>query len=133
MIVLTEIKKTELKNLKPGSFVLIDDIPCKVDRLQTSKPGKHGGAKARISASGIFTQDKKSLVKPASTTMSVPIIEKRDMQILSFIGDNVQLMDIENYSQIEIPVPEEFKGQLEEGGEVVVWVYGKYALIKMKK
>ena len=131
---MTEEKRhSEIKHLKSGSFVLIENIPCKVDNIQLSKPGKHGGAKARIVASGIFTNVKKNVVGPASTTMNVPIIEKKNMQIIAFIGENAQVMDLEDYSTKEVSVPEEFSGQLKEGDEIVVWVYGNYAMIKMKK
>lgn len=134
MIILAEEKRpAEIKSLKPGSFVLIDDIPCKVESVQTSKPGKHGSAKARMVATGIFENTKKNIVKPADETIYTPIIEKRNMQVLAFVGENAQLMDMEDYSQIEVPVPEEFKGKLSEGDEILVWRYGKYALIKGKK
>ena len=127
-----EEKKTkEIKSLKPGSYVLIDGEVCKVDKLQISKPGKHGGAKARLSASGVFDKGvRKTVVKPASTKMEVPIILKKTAQIIAVMGDSVQLMDLEDYSMMEIPIPEEFKGQLESGKEVVIWKFGNKVMIK---
>ena len=50
-----EKKPTEIKNLKPGSYVLIDDVPCVVEKIQKSKSGKHGAAKMRVTAISIFT------------------------------------------------------------------------------
>ena len=128
-----EKRITEIKNLKIGGFVLVDEVPCKVVSLQTSKPGKHGGAKARLTAVGIFDNQKKTIVKPADTKIDVPIIEKRSAQIIAIVGDNVQLMDMEDYSMREVPIPDEFKGQLVEGEEVLVWKFGDYFLIKGKK
>jgi len=128
-----EKKPTSIKSLKSGSFVIIDDVPCKVDGIQISKPGKHGGAKARLTATGLFDNQKRVIVKPADTSINMPIIEKKAMQVVSFIGDNVQLMDLEDYSMHEIPLPDEFKGQVTEGEEVIVWVYGPHMLIKSKK
>lgn len=129
----SEKKPTIIKNMKAGSFVLVDDVPYKVTSLTTSKPGKHGGAKAKMSVSGLFTTVKKHIVKPASTKVDVPMIEKRSMQVIAFIGDNAQLMDLEDYAQHEVEIPEEFKGKLTEGDEVLVWVWGKYASIQEKK
>lgn len=128
-----EKRQSEIKNLKPGSFVLIEDVPFKVDALQISKPGKHGGAKARIVASGLFNAQKITVVKPADTRMDVPIIEKTGMQVLAINGNNVQLMDLQDYSQVEVPIPEDLAGTLVEGEEVLVWKFGHYLMIKGKK
>lgn len=124
---------TEMKKLKPNGFVLIDDVPCVVEKLQTSKAGKHGAAKARLFARGIFDGSKKIIVNPADTKVDVPIIEKRNMQVIAMLGEHAQLMDLEDFSQSELPIPEELKGQLTEGGEVLVWRYGRYAMIKQKR
>ena len=128
-----EKKITEIKALKKGSFVLIEDIPCKVDDVQISKPGKHGSSKAKLTASGVFTNHKKIIVKPSDAKADIPVIEKRNAQILSIQGDTAQIMDMEDYSQIDIEIPEEFKGKLTEGGEVLIWKFGKYVQIKSKK
>jgi translation initiation factor 5A len=128
-----EKNTSEYKKLKPGGFVLIDDIPCVVEKVQKSKAGKHGAAKARMFARGIFDSQKKIVVGPADTKCDVPIIEKRAMQVIAMLGDNVQLMDLEDFSQVELPIPDELKDQLMEGSEVLVWRYGRYAMIKQKK
>lgn len=128
-----EKRITEIKNLKPGSYVLIDDVPCKVVSLQTSKPGKHGGAKARLVANGVFENVKKTVVKPASAKIDVPIIEKKNMQLIAFIGENAQLMDLEDYSTKEVPIPEELRSQVKEGDEVLIWKFGNNIIIKGKK
>ena len=126
-------KQTEIKNLKPGNFVLIDDVPMKVDKLQTSKAGKHGAAKARLFASGLFDNIKKIIVKPGDSRMDVPIIEKRSCQVVAALVDSAQLMDLEDYSMSELRIPEELKGLLTEGDEVITWKFGNYSMIKSKK
>src|SRR3989344_1573390 len=100
--ILMDKKQTEIKNLKPGNFVLIDDVPMKVDKLQTSKAGKHGAAKARLFASGLFDNIKKIIVKPGDSRMDVPIIEKRSCQVVAALVDSAQLMDLEDYSMSEL-------------------------------
>ena len=126
-------KQTEIKNLKPGNFVLIDDVPMKVDKIQLSKSGKHGAAKARLFASGMFGDIKKIIVKPGDSKMDVPIIEKRSCQVVAMQSDSAQLMDLEDYSMTELRIPEELKGALTEGDEVVTWKFGNYSMIKSKK
>lgn len=119
-----------IKSLKPGKYVIIDDEPCKVLKLTTSKPGKHGGAKARLEAVGLIDGKRREIVKPGGATIDVPIIEKLKAQVLSISGNSVQLMDMQDYETFECAVPKELEGQLTEGHEVVYWkLMGKKVLV----
>ena len=108
----------EIRTLKVNRYLIIDDEPCKIVGISTSKPGKHGEAKARIEAIGVFDKQKRSIVKPVKHKVHVPIIDKRSAQVLALMGNNVQLMDLETYETFEMPIPEEYKGQLEAGKEI---------------
>ncbi len=55
-------EQTEIGKIKEGRYIVVEDEPCKVVGLATSKPGKHGAAKARIDAVGIFDGVKRSIV-----------------------------------------------------------------------
>ena len=122
-----------IKNLQPGKFCIIDGEPCKVLNVTTSVPGKHGGAKAKLEAIGIFDNKKRSLIKPASTEIEVPIVNKKAGQVVAIIGDNAQIMDLENYETFELPIPENLKGRLKQGGEVIYWVImGRKMLVQIK-
>jgi translation initiation factor 5A len=109
---------SEIRTLKINRYIIIDDEPCKIVGMSTSKPGKHGEAKARIEAIGVFDGQKRSIVKPVKHKIHVPIIDKRSAQVLALMGDNVQLMDLETYETFEMPIPDEYKGQLETGKEI---------------
>jgi translation initiation factor 5A len=109
----------EVRTLKVNRYIIIDEEPCKILSISTSKPGKHGEAKARIEAVGIFDNQKRSVVHPVKHKVGVPMIDKRSAQILSIMGENVQLMDMETYETFEMPIPEELKGQLEPGKEIL--------------
>jgi len=110
----------EVRELKVGRYVLIDEEPCKIQSISTSKPGKHGEAKARIDAVGIFDEQKRSVVHPVKHKVGIPIIDKRSAQILALMGsDVVQLMDMETYETFEMPIPEDLKGQLQPGKEIL--------------
>ena len=75
-----------VKDLKKGKYVLIDDIPCKVIDIQTSKPGKHGAAKARVTAVGIFDGSKKQLLKPVDANCEIPMVDRRKGQVVADLG-----------------------------------------------
>jgi translation initiation factor 5A len=88
--------------------------------ISTSKPGKHGESKARIEAIGVFDGQKRSVVHPVKHKVHVPIIDKRSAQILALMGDDVvQLMDLETYETFEMPIPDEYKGKLAPGNEIM--------------
>ena len=111
-------EQAEVRELKVNRYIIIDEEPCKIVSISTSKPGKHGEAKARIEAIGIFDEQKRSIVHPVKHKVHVPMIDKRTAQVLALMGDQVQLMDMETYATFEIPIPEEFKDKLEPGKEV---------------
>ena len=108
----------EVRTLKVNRYMIIDEEPCKIVSISTSKPGKHGEAKARIEAIGVFDGQKRSVVHPVKHKVHVPLIDKRNAQVVAIMGENVQLMDLETYETFEMPIPEEYKGQLQPGNEI---------------
>lgn len=122
-----------IKNLKPNGFVLIDDVPCRVEKIQTGKTGKHGASKCRVDAIGLIDGRRKSIVKPSSEAIDVPIITKKNAQILSIVGDKVQLMDLTDYSVLELDIPEEMKGTLKSGDEIAYFEVAGIRTIKQIK
>ena len=111
---------SEVRLLRVNRYVIFDDEPCKIMSISTSKPGKHGEAKARIEAIGVFDGQKRSVVHPVKHKVHIPIIDKRNAQVLSLMGDDVvQLMDLETYETFEMPIPDEYKGKLEPGNEIM--------------
>ncbi len=91
-----------VKDLKKGKYVIIDGVACKVVDIQISKPGKHGSAKARVTAIGIFNGEKKQLLKPVDAEVHIPIVDKRVGQVVADMGDKYQIMDMETYETFEI-------------------------------
>jgi translation initiation factor 5A len=112
-------EQVEVRELKEGRYMVIDDEPCKISSISTSKPGKHGEAKARIEAIGIFDGNKKSVVYPVKHKVQVPIIDKRTAQVVSIMGAEVQLMDLETYEMFHLPITDDVKDDLKPGGEVL--------------
>ncbi len=121
-----------MKEIKPGRFLLIDGVPCRVVELDVSSPGKHGAAKMRVTAVGIFDGVKRTLLKPSSADIEVPIITKKKAQVVSVSDNTVQLMDLESYETYEIPVQDEFRRSLKQGVEVeIMESMGKRAISRV--
>jgi len=111
-------EQVEVRELKEGRYVIIDDEPCIIKGISHSKPGKHGSAKARVDAIGIFDNQKRSIVSPVTTKIYVPTVERRTGQVISVSENSVQLMDMDTYTTLDVPITEEQKERLEQGKEV---------------
>jgi translation initiation factor 5A len=127
-------KPMDLGALRVGSYIIIDSEPCRIMSYTKSKPGKHGSAKARIVAIGVFDEAKRTLVKPVSAQIEVPIIEKKAGQVIALLPAAVQVMDLETYEILEAPLPEEeIKSKLASGIEVEYWrILGKTRIMRTK-
>ena len=106
----------QVKDLKKGKYVIIDDMPCKVVDIAVSKPGKHGAAKAKVTAISLFGDQKKSLMKPVDSNCEIPIIDKRNGQVIADLGERLQIMDLENYETFEMEKPKDI--ELAAGQEI---------------
>lgn len=111
-------EQVEVRELKEGRYVIIDDEPCIIKAISHSKPGKHGSAKARVDAIGIFDGQKRSVVNPVTAKTYVPTVERRTGQVLSVSEKSVQLMDMGTYETLDVPITAEDKPKLEQGKEV---------------
>lgn len=128
-------KPVDVGSLRVGGYIIVDGEPCRIVDITKSKPGKHGSAKARIVAVGIFDGAKRSLVKPVDATADVPIIEKRSGQIFALTPSSIQIMDLETYEYLDAPFPDEedLKAKLSPGVEVEYWrILGKIKIVRTK-
>ena len=121
-------KPADLGSLKIGSYILLPvsdqptGEPCRIVEYDTSKPGKHGSAKARIVGVGVFDAQKRPHVGPVSMKVHIPLIDKRNGQIISMTGDITQIMDSENFATIDVNmIDDEIKGKLENGINIEYW------------
>ncbi len=108
---MSDTKMVGANEVQKGGFILMGGIACKVVDLEISKPGKHGHTKVRISAIGLVDGKKRIEVMPGHDNVEIPIVEKRNAQVLSVQGEMANVMDAENYETFDIKIPEEFKGQ----------------------
>jgi len=133
-------KPTELGSLKIGSYILlpVSDQPtgdaCRITEYDTSKPGKHGSAKARIVGVGIFDGQKRPHVGPVSQQIHVPLIDKRAGQIISIVGSKIQVMDSETFETLDVDmIEEELEGTLQQGDDIEYWnVMGRTKIMRKK-
>lgn len=128
-------KPAEVGSLRVGRYITVDGEPCRIVDITKSKPGKHGSAKARIVAIGIFDGVKRSFVKPVNANVDVPIIDKRSGQVFNVTPSGIQIMDLETYEYLDAPFPEEeeLKSKLVSGVEIEYWrILGRVKILRKK-
>lgn len=116
-----EVTRKGVGSLQKGNYIVIDGAACVVVSTQTSRPGKHGHAKVRLQAVGIIDEKKREVVMPGHDDVEVPIIGKKNAQVLNITGDHANVMDMETYETFDLLIPAELKEKVSEGDNVLYW------------
>lgn len=121
--------RVEIRTLKVGRYVAIEDSAYKILSISKSKPGKHGSAKARLELENLFNKQKRSHVGTVTDTITVPVLEKGSAIITHLQGEEVHAMDTKTYASLILPIDTSMK--LEPGGEIQ-WVeaMGRYKITR---
>ena len=115
------LKIVDATELRVGGYMLADGETCVVRSVETSKTGKHGAHKCRFEAIAVISGKKKCIVCPGSDRFEVPMIDKRNAQVLAVTPTGVSVMDSVSFENFELPVPEEFAGQIKDGMSIEYW------------
>jgi translation initiation factor 5A len=130
---MSDKRLVSIGSLQKGNYIIIEGVACRVVDTQTSRPGKHGHAKVRMQAIGLIDNKKREIVKPGHENVEVPIVDKRTAQVLSIKGDIANVMDSETYETFDLKIPDELKGQVVEGCNVLYWVILNQKVMKQIK
>ena len=115
------VKLTSVGSLQKGRYVVIDGEACTVSDMNVSRPGKHGHAKVNLTAVGIIDGKKRNIIMPGHDKIEVPVIDKKNAQVLSVQDSTANVMDSESFETFDLDIPEELKDQISEGVTVVYW------------
>ena len=116
-----EVTRKGVGTLQKSNYIIMGGAACVVVSTQTSRPGKHGHAKVRLQAVGIIDGKKREEVMPGHDDVEVPIIGKKNAQVLSVTGDHANVMDMETFETFDLVVPEELKEKVSSGDNVLYW------------
>ena len=116
-----ETKSVSVGTLQKGNYIVIDGAACKIVDIKVSRPGKHGHAKVNLMAVGLLDDKKRNAVMPGHDHVEVPIIGKKNAQVLSVTGNTANIMDMESYETFDLEIPEELQGEVAEGSTVLYW------------
>ena len=130
---MADIKHKSAGSLQKGNYVVVEGVASIVNDVKISRPGKHGHAKVNLMATGMLDGKKRNLVVPGHDHLEVPIIGKKNAQVLSVNNEICNVMDMESYETFDLPIPEELKGQIEDGQVVVYWTILDDRILKQIK
>jgi len=111
--------RVEIRTLKVGRFCVVDGQAYKILSISTSKPGKHGSAKARIELVSLFSSKKISHVGSVTDSINVPMIEKGNAIVSHIDGDEVHAMNMKDYTQMILPLDPDIEVA---SGQEILWM-----------
>ena len=111
--------RVEIRTLKVGRFCVVEDEAYKILAISTSKPGKHGSAKARLDLVSLFSTNKRNFSATVSDKIHVPMIEKGTAVVTHIEGDEVHAMNLRDHSMMILPMEE---GLNIEPGKEIMWM-----------
>lgn len=124
------LKVVDATELRVGSFALFDGETCVIKSVDVSKTGKHGAHKCRFDAIAVVSGKKKCMMMPGTDRVEVPMIDKRRAQVLAMTSGGVSVMDSDSFENFELPIPEEFAGQITDGMNIEYWDMEGVKIIK---
>ncbi len=122
--------QVEAGKVKEGSYVMIDDEPCLVKKASKSMAGKHGHAKVKIRAEGLFDGQSHRGKWGSDDKLLKPEIKKKTGQVVSKDGSLAQIMDMDTYETEDMQLPDDL--DVDEGEEIKFWVVDGRNLVKGK-
>jgi translation initiation factor 5A len=133
-----------ISDVKKGTHICLgDNRPCKVMEITTSKTGKHGHAKANITAIDIFNGKKYQDVCPVSHAKDSPNISRTEWTVMSVDDEGyLSLIDKTGKMRQDLKLPNEIEDDevtskkirdgLEAGKTVLVTVLGAMGIEKIE-
>lgn len=98
----------EAGRMKPGSLIMMkEQYPCKVTAFSTAKPGKHGSAKAMITAKDIFTDKQYDETFGTGDMIPRPIVKKFEWTCTDISDDVPTLLTPEFEEKQDLNLPTE--------------------------
>ena len=70
---------------------------------------------------------------PGHDNIEVPVISKKNAQVLSVTGNTANVMDAETYETFDIKISSELEGQVVEGVTIVYWIILNDKVLKQVK
>jgi len=130
---MSEIKVQKAGTLKEGNYILLNNIPCIITSLEMSKTSGRGVERARIEGQSIIDGRKIVELFSSQDNAQVPIVEKKNAQVLSINENKANVMDSETFETFDLDIPEELKNNIHEGDTVLYWIVMDHKVLRQMK
>ncbi|EGG24796.1 eukaryotic translation initiation factor 5A [Cavenderia fasciculata] len=118
----------QCSSLRKNGHVVINNRPCKVVEMSTSKTGKHGHAKVNITGIDIFSGKKYEEICPSTHNIDVPNVSRNEYSVIYITDDSyLSLLKEDGTTKDDLKVPEGEIGEnitaaIDAGKDVLVTV-----------
>ena len=133
---------TQSSSLRVGGYIMIQQYPCKIINMTTNKTGKHGSAKVHFTGIDIFTEQKHDFMTSSTKNVDVPIVERKDYQLIDIDGDVVTYLNDKGESNCDLRMPdfcesdyklsEELREKFESDEEIYITVLSAVGIDAIK-
>jgi len=79
----------EFSDIKIGKYIVVSGRPCKITKMDFSKPGRRGPEKKRIRCIDLLTDKKSELTFNNSSQIDVPLISKEKVTIIDMCDNTI--------------------------------------------
>ena len=127
-----EMAKINGNEIRPGNVLEHDGGLWAAVKVDHVKPGK-GGAFAQVEMRNLRNGSKLNERFRSADKVERVRLEQKDQQFLYESDGMLVFMDTETYETLDIEIPEEFKGQVTEGVQILYWDLMGHKLLKQIK
>lgn len=108
----------EIKKLSKGSYIAHNGEPYRIKKLNLVVVGTHSHTKTKVEMVGLFSGKKEMMtMSPHEKVEDVKVI-RRHGQLIAKMGEEVQVMSMDNYEMVDADVQQGLIDKINEGDDV---------------
>lgn len=115
---------------RKGSYLMINNHPCKIIDMSISKTGKHGHAKCKFTAKDIFDNTQHEFVQTSTHNVDIPNVKRTEYQLSNIEDeDYIEIMDDNANIRSDLQLPKDnlelsnnIRQMFEKGEDCIVTV-----------
>jgi translation initiation factor 5A len=120
-------------DLQRGSYFLYNNEPVCVVRKEIVVYGTHSHSKLKLFIQGLNKKGERSINLHHTDKVEILDITRKTGQVISKLGNKVQIIDNVSYETLDASAPEELLNELNEGdGVIFVDFKGNIQIIEKK-
>ncbi len=127
-------KMIEVKKLSRGNYIAHKGEPYRIKKSYLVVVGTHSHTKTKIEMEGLFSGRKETVTLSSHERVEDIDIIKRHGQLISKMGDRVQIMSMDNYEMIDAEVQPGILNEINEGDDITyVEFHGNARVIEKRE